>query len=226
MAEPRRLFLLVNALDEFTFGPLVREVLPGVRVTVGEDFPAHPADYHLVVLWSIRRLVPQAASCPNAMVFHSSDLPRGKGWAPVYHAIAGGLDRYTITGFIPAPEVDAGRVVVKASFRLRPDHTAENVRVFDRRIILMLAGQVMDRYPEAPPRGVEQTGEETYHPRRRPQDNEVSLDARLGDLVPHLRACEPSHPAFFDYQGVRYDIRVTPAVAPPFPDDLQVTFFE
>jgi hypothetical protein len=94
----RKVFLLVNALEEFTFGALVREVLPGVRVTVGEDFPAHPEDHDLVVLWSIRRLVPRAAGCRNAIVFHSSDLPRGRGWAPVYHAIASGLELYTITG--------------------------------------------------------------------------------------------------------------------------------
>jgi methionyl-tRNA formyltransferase len=222
--EARRLYILVNSLAELTFGALLPESLPGVEVTVGESFPQHPRDYHLVLLWSVRRLVREAVGCPNTIVFHSSDLPQGRGWAPLYHAVADGLPRYTITGFRPVHEVDAGDVVVKASFRIQPDHTAEILRAFDRRIILQLAAAVLERFPDGVLAGAPQVGTPSQHRRRRPEDNEVSLDRTLGSLLPHLRACEPGHPAFLMFQGVRYDIKVTPVPPPSFPSDVEVVF--
>ena len=222
----KKVMFLVNSLEEFDFGAEAKELLPETHITVGESLPDRCEDFQLVVLWSFRKLLPQVAGRSNVVVFHSSDLPAGRGWAPIYHALATGQETFTISGILPMAEADTGDVVAKARFRIRPEHTAENLRRWDHRISLLLSAKLLERFPDGRLRGKPQAGPASWYSRRRPEQNEVPLDKPLGELVPHLRACEARHPAFFLYQGIRYDIRIAPAAPPPFPADLEFEFYD
>jgi methionyl-tRNA formyltransferase len=222
----RKVFFLVNSMAEFDFADALAELLPGVEARAGDAFPTDPGAYDLIVLWSVRKLLPQASGKDNVIVFHSSDLPLGKGWAPVYNAIARGQERFTITGILPVAEADAGDIVVKASFRLRPEYTAASLRAFDHRLCLLMIGGLLRRFPDGRLRGGRQSGPGSWYPKRKPEDNAVDPARPLLELMPHLRACEPRHPAFFEYQGVKYLVQVTPEVPPAFPDDVEYEFYD
>lgn len=222
----KRVFFLVNSPADYDFGPLLSELLPGVDCSSGTALPAELSEYHLVVLWSIRKLLPGVAGRDNVIVFHSSDLPRGKGWAPIYNAIARDQERFTISGLLPVEEADAGDVVVKARFRIRPEHTAEHLRAWDHRICILLIGKLLERFPDGHLRGARQSGEESWYPRRKPHENAVDPSRTLESMMNHLRACEPGHPAYLDFRGVRYRIQVSPMEAPAFPDDLEIEFHD
>ncbi len=225
MRRSKKVFFLVNAMSEFDFHELCREILSDVTVSAGDRLPASLDDYDLVVLWCYRKIVPGLASRRNVMVFHSSDLPDGKGWAPIYYAIAQRRPYFTITGIRPDDEMDSGDVVVKARFRLQADHTAAIVRQWDKRITVMLIAHVLERFDGRPITGVPQRSGGSVSLRRRPDDSAVSLDARLEDIVDHLKACESSHPAYFILEGKKMILHVAPAEPPAFPNDLEVEFF-
>lgn len=222
----KKVFFLVNSMTEFDFGETLAELLPGVDARAGDAFPEDADAYGLIVLWSVRKLLPQASGKGNVIVFHSSDLPQGKGWAPVYNAIARGHERFTISGILPVDEADAGDIVVKASFKLHPAHTAESVRAVDHRLCIMMVGELLRRFPDGRLRGRKQSGPDSWYPRRKPADGALDPSRPLLELMPHLRACEPRHPAFFEYQGVKYLVQVTPENPPPFPDDVEYEFYD
>ena len=93
-------------------------------------------------------------------------------------------------------------------------------------ISIRLVGKLLDRLGgERSLRGAKQQGEGNYDPHRSPEDNGVPGDP-LADIVPHLRACEPQHPAFFNWRGVKYVISLRPEPYAGFPDDLEITFFD
>ena len=118
--------------------------------------------------------------------------------------------------------MDSGDIVCRARFKIRSEHTAEYLRKFDHIISLMMVRKVLDKLKGQEIVGLKQEGESTFNKRRRPEDNRVRLTDRIGDILPHLRACEDSHPAFFDYEGVRYKIFVKPMKEPRFPEDLEI----
>jgi methionyl-tRNA formyltransferase len=160
----------------------------------------------------------------NLLVFHSSDLPQGRGWAPLYHALAKGQAEHVVTALFAEAEVDAGDILAKARFHLLPCHTADNLRPIDEEVCIMLAAAILERYPDSLPAGVPQRGVGGFYARRSSADSEVDPRRSLADLAPHLRACGSSHRAFFDWQGCRYSIEITPEEVPGIPDDLHFEF--
>ncbi len=218
------MFFLLNALDEFDFSPLAEELLPGIQVERGDALPSRLEEYSLVVLWSVRKLLPEVVGRENVVLFHSSDLPRGRGWAPIYNTIINHEEFFTVTGIIPQKGADTGDIVIRARFAMRPEYTADFLRRTDDRISLILVAKLLKKFSGGPLRGVPQQGVGTYYPRRSPDENEIPLEKPLGEIVDHVRACEPAHPAFFRYKGVKYTISIVPERTPDFPDDLTIEF--
>ena len=56
-------------------------------------------------------------------------------------------------------------------------------------------------------------------------DNQIRIEDKFLDIVDHLRACEPQHPAFFIFNNEKYIIEIHPEDEPEFPDDLEITFY-
>lgn len=219
-----RILFVLNSLQEFDFGELLARHLSECEVSLGTALPPHPEDYRLIVLWNYRKILSEIPPGNNVILFHSSDLPEGKGWAPIYHAIADNHEFYVISGIFAAAEVDSGDVIVKARFRIRPEHTAADLRRFDSEISILLVANILHRFGQTSMIGSPQRGQGSFRPRRRPEDNEIEVDKPFRELIPHLRACEDRHPAYFAHQGCRYFVSVRSEVEASFPSDLVVSF--
>jgi methionyl-tRNA formyltransferase len=222
----KKVFFLLNDFSEYNFYDLVKKYLVGISVTIGESLPPHSEDYDLIILWRYRKIIPHTKEMHNIIIFHSTDLPEGRGWAPIYYTLANDLPYYVISGILAGEGADTGDVIVKAKFKIKDDYTAEIIRKWDDEISILLVKKILTRFVGRPIRGVKQVGEPTYYPRRKPEDNEVALEAPLGKILTHLRACEKRHPAFFYYNQTKYRIHIEPVIKPEFPSDLKVTFFD
>lgn len=221
----KKVFFLLNKISEFNFANLVDKYLSDCTVAIGEDLPDDTEGYDLIVLWSYRKILSNVADRKNIILFHSSDLPEGKGWAPIYNTIEKGKEYYVISGIFAGREVDSGDIIVKARFRMKDNYTAEYIREWDKEISVRLIREILTRFDKKEIKGMKQVGVKSFYPRRRPEDNEISLDAKVGDVVDKLRACEKNHPAFFVYRNTKYKILIEPWEAPQFPEDIQVVYY-
>lgn len=222
----RTVAFVVNDLEEFDFAPLLKRHLGGARVSVLDYFPETPEQFDLVVLWSYRTIVRHPNRSDNVIIFHSSNLPEGRGWAPIYNTLARNMPTYIVTGIKLAEPVDSGDVVVRARFPMLPAYTASALRRFDHELSILLAARVLDRFEGRPLHGRPQSGEGSYYPRRRPEENEIDVRRTFVDLIPHLRACESDHPAYFFHEGEKYLIDIRPARPAEFPEAVEIVFFD
>lgn len=220
------LLFVLNDLSEFDFAHLLDKHLSSWRTEVATEMPADCSAYKLIVLWSYRKIIKNIPEPNNVVVFHSSDLPERKGWAPIYYTIAEDSPYYVISGILAAPQVDAGDIVLKARFSMLPNYTATALRCFDHEASIIGARKILERFRDRPIVGVPQRGPSTYRQRRSPEDNRIDVNRRFGELVPHLRACEPLAPAFFEYRGSKYTITIAPKDPPRFPADIEFIFAE
>jgi len=170
--------------------------------------------------------MPNISERKNVIIFHGSNLPLGKGWAPIYYTLVENLPNYTITGILPADKVDSGDIVVRAKFSIKDNYTAENIREFDNEISILLIKKILERFSNNHLKGKKQTGPESYYQRRYPKDNEIKINSKISEIFNHLRACESSHPAFFYYNKTKYLIYIEGEEKPTFPDDLELEFFD
>lgn len=221
-----RLCILLNRLVEFDFEAAVHRYLPAdlFEVVIAEAFPENPSDYALIVPWCYRKVIKGAMRIGNVVVMHSSDLPEGRGWAPIYYAFSERKTEYVISGIFAADEVDTGDVIIRARFAIKADYTAPFIRALDNEISLMLIRKILDQWPDSSPVGMRQAGFSTFRPRRHPADNEIELGARLIDLLPHLRGVESGGPAFFLHEGVKYLIEIRPDARPRKPDWVTIEY--
>lgn len=203
---------------------LVDKYLIRYMVSVSSELPRHPERYRLIVLWNLRKVVTNLPGTANIVVFHSSDLPKGRGWAPIYHALASGEREHVITGMLAGTKVDAGDVIAKARFTILPSYTADNLRPIDEEVCVMMAAEILERFESRQIEATPQSGEPTYNKRRMPSDSQVDPGRTLIDLVPHIRACSSAYPAYFDWNGCRYHISLEPRETPAFPTDLKIEF--
>jgi methionyl-tRNA formyltransferase len=219
-----KVFFLVNNLDEFDFSDLLKKYLNGVDITVNDTLPTDTDEYNLIILWSYRKIIPNISQKKNILIFHSSDLPYGKGWAPIYYSIASGLQYYTISGILPADIVDCGDIVVKARFKIRDNYTADIIRKWDNEISIILIKKILEKFGGREITGKEQEGVGSYNSRRKVEDNKIDIDSKISDAFLHLRACEKRHPAYVFYNNTKYFITIEPEIKPNFPDDLEIIF--
>jgi methionyl-tRNA formyltransferase len=221
-----RICILLNSLAEFDFAELLHRYLPTDRfeVTIAESFPADPTKFQLIVPWSYRKIIKQAGQAGNVLVIHSSDLPEGRGWAPIYHTFNEQKAEYVISAILATDDVDTGDVIVRARFPLEARHTASFIRKLDEELSLILIAKIAERWPEGKPAGVKQIGAGSYRVKRYPGDNEIDINKPLRALLPHLRGVEQTSPAFFFYNDVKYLIEIRPESAPNKPEQVMIEY--
>lgn len=146
----------------------------------------------------------------GVIVFHSSDLPEGRGWAPLYYTITHGLDYLTQSMFYADTAVDNGPIIAKAKYKLNKFMSIADLRIIDDNLTLHL----IRKYAEKLTKGklsskMQSESEASYWPRRYPSDSEISPNSRIIDVYDVMRAL-PSHiPPFFYIDGIRIDITLT-----------------
>jgi methionyl-tRNA formyltransferase len=221
----KSIFFVVNKIGDFDFSELLEKYLPHCSISVGDHLPPRAAEFDLIVLWSYRKKVPIEANTRNIILFHSSRLPEGRGWAPIYNSIARCLSHYTISGIFAAQELDAGDLIVQARFAIQDHYVAADLRKWDKEICVMLIELILKKSEAGPISARKQEGQPSTWPRRTPADNEIDVRRSFAELIPHLRACEDDHPAFFMLDSCKYSVTVRAETAADFPRDLDVTFF-
>jgi len=220
----KKVFFLVNNLNENSFSPYIGKYLKKFDVSFDDSLPKNLEKYDLVVLWNYRKIIQGISNKKNIIIFHGSDLPGGKGWAPIYYSIFNGLKYYTVSGILPADEVDSGDIVIKAKFQIKDNFTAEFIRECDNEVSVLLVRKILDKFKGKKITGKKQVGKGSYNKRRKPEDNEVDINSKVSEIINHIRGCEKQHPAFFYYKDQKYNISIFPDNKPKFPEDLEIIF--
>jgi methionyl-tRNA formyltransferase len=222
----QRVHFLTEHPDSQDLLSLVHKYLVDFDVTLSKSLPDKSDEFCLIVLWNLPRKIYNLPAKRNIVVFHSSDLPNGRGWAPIYYALAENRKEHVITAILASEQVDSGEIIAKARFKIQSSYLADNLRKIDEEICIKMAIVILERIRTKSLRTKPQIGRATYYNRRQLADNKIDVERRFVDLIPHIRGCESAHPAFFDWDGCRYNIILVPETPPNFPDDVTIEFFD
>ena len=141
------------------------------------------------------------------LVIHESDLPNGRGFAPVQWQILEGKSEITVCLLEITKEVDAGNIFEKMVLSLDGSELYEEIRKKQALITFELIARFLKKYPN--PSFEKQEGNPTFYRRRDPSDSQLNLDKTIRDQFNLLRICNNKDwPAFFELDGVRYEIKI------------------
>lgn len=143
-----------------------------------------------------------------ALVLHASDLPKGRGWSPHIWSILNGAKRITVSLLEAGDPIDSGAIWLKTEFRLEGHELLPeiNEKLFAAELLLM--AQAVEQFEKISP--VQQLGDPgAYMPKRSPADSRLDPNKTIAEQFDALRVADfQRFPAFFDYRGKRYLIRI------------------
>jgi methionyl-tRNA formyltransferase len=142
----------------------------------------------------------------RTLVVHASDVPEGRGFAPLNWRIIEGHNRVTVTLMDAAEAVDSGDVWAKRHLDFEGHETFEELfdRLFQTELELM--DFAIANYSTIQP-APQPEGEGSYYRRRTPDDSRVSPQDSLASIFDLLRASDPErYPVWFEHRNHRYAV--------------------
>ena len=141
------------------------------------------------------------------LVVHESDLPKGRGFAPVQWQILEGKADITVCLLKISDEVDSGDIFDRMTLSLDGSELYEEIRKKQALITFELIARFLERYPHLS--FERQEGKPTFYRRRDPSGSQLNLDKTIREQFNLLRICNNKDwPAFFELDGVRYQIKI------------------
>jgi methionyl-tRNA formyltransferase len=154
------------------------------------------------------------------LVVHASRLPRGKGWSPWVWQILEGAARIPLTLFEAAEAVDSGPIYLQEEVEFAGTELIHEIR---RRIAegaIRLCRKFVLSYPAVTRNARPQVGPATYYARRGPDDSRLDPERSLAEQFNLLRVVDNERfPAFFDWMGQRYVLKIENAQENTSPDE-------
>ena len=141
------------------------------------------------------------------LVVHESDLPKGRGWSPLFWQILEGKKKIPIVLFEAEANVDSGDIYFKDYLTYDGGELYFEVREKQAQKTIELCLKFIDMYDDLKP--YKQQGNATYYQKRTPADSELNINKSIKEQFDLLRIVDNENfPAFFNYQGNRYFIEI------------------
>lgn len=147
----------------------------------------------------------------HTLVVHESELPDGRGWAPMTWQILEGKSRIPVTLIEAVDAVDAGPIYLQEWITLDGTELNPEWRLLQAQATQDLCMQWVKAYPAIVDRARPQTGAGSSYARRRPADSRLDPSKTLAEQFNLLRVVDnQDYPAFFEMHGRLYRISIEP----------------
>lgn len=146
----------------------------------------------------------------HVLVIHAADLPADRGWSPHVWAVLRGDAVLTVSLLEAAEALDSGRIYRKLRIPLRGTEVCAEIndKLFDAELQLMdwAIANIDSAVPE-----VQDEFQASYLRRRTAEDSRLDPGQTIAAQFDLLRVADPDrYPAFVEYRGRKYAIRMTP----------------
>lgn len=142
------------------------------------------------------------------IVIHASDLPNGKGWAPMFWQILEGKDSIPFTMFEASLGVDDGDIYMKKELQLSGYELNDKLREKQANFTIEMCLEFLQNY-EKYKTPYSQKGDESFYKKRDSKDSKLDIDKTIKEQFNLLRIVNnDDYPAFFEIDGYKYSLKI------------------
>lgn len=170
---------------------------------------AEVKNFDIVFLLGYTSLLPKTYLKKNALilVIHESNLPKGKGFAPIQWQLLEGASEICVSLIEATEKVDGGDIFFQTSITFNGTELFDEIRKKQASASIKLVEKFLDRYPNIS--RTKQSGQESFYPKRTMADNELDIKATIEENFNLLRIGNNEFwPSYFYYQGTKYIIKI------------------
>lgn len=167
-------------------------------------------NFDIVFILSYHKIIPQNILKKNQhnIVIHASNLPKGKGWAPLFWQVLEGKNEIVFTMFEAGCGVDDGDIYMQKTLKLDGYELNSELREKQANLTIQMCKEFIykyDLYKNPTP----QSGDESFYPKRTPKDSELDINKTIKEQFNMLRIVDnEEYPAFFEIDGHEYLLKI------------------
>ncbi|MFC2091183.1 formyltransferase family protein [Elusimicrobiota bacterium] len=168
-----------------------------------------PEKYNIVFMLSYFRIIEKSYldKREHNIVVHESDLPEGKGWAPLFWQILKGQNVIPVVLFEASQKIDAGDIYIKSRIGLRGNELHDEIRSKQAAKSMELCMKFLSDMDKLKP--LRQRGRSTVFRRRSPSDSILNINKSIKEQFNQLRISDnKNYPAFFRYKNSEYVLKI------------------
>lgn len=168
-------------------------------------------NFDIVFILSYHQIIDKKFLKQNKLniIIHASNLPQGKGWAPLFHQIIEDKNEITFSLFEADDKADNGDIYLKKNLKLNSLELYEELREKQATFILDMCLEFLKLYPNI--KAKKQKGQESFYPKRNPKDSELDINKSLKEQFNLLRiVSNEEFPAFFYKDGKKFILKIYP----------------
>lgn len=140
------------------------------------------------------------------IVIHESDLPAGKGWAPLAWQILEGKNKITFTLFEIDEKVDNGAIYFKDELVLNGTELSDELRELQAKKRIEMCLKFVNEYPHTL---TPQLGTESFYMKRTADSSELDINKSIAEQFNLLRVVDnENYPAFFNFNGQKFKLKI------------------
>jgi len=141
------------------------------------------------------------------LVVHESDLPKGRGWAPLFWQILEGKNKIPMVLFEANEKIDEGVIYIKDFIKFYGHELHNEIRKKQAEKTIELCLKFIDEYENLKPK--KQKGGPTFYRKRTLADSELNINETIRKQFNLLRiVSNDQFPAFFYYKGNKYILKI------------------
>ena len=141
------------------------------------------------------------------LIVHESDLPKGKGFAPVQWQILDNKNKIPICLIEADKKYDSGKIYLKNYFTIKKTDLYNEIRDHQSNATIKIIKNFLKLYPNLSSKA--QKGKSTYFKKREKKHSQISINKSLKSQFNILRISNNYNwPAYFYFKGVKYILKI------------------
>ena len=142
------------------------------------------------------------------IVIHESNLPKGKGWAPLFWQVIEGKSEIVFSMFEASDGVDDGDIYLRKTLNLNGLELNKELREKQAFLTIDMCLEFIENY-EKYKSPSPQFGEESFYEKRTSKDSEIDVFKSIDEQFNLLRTVDnDDYPAFFYKNGEKYILKI------------------
>ena len=208
----RKILILTEKNDWFyTYArELSKKLLQlGHQVKISDNHLKIKKKYNVVFMLSYYRIVDKKflSLSDHNIVIHESDLPKGKGWAPLFWQVIKGKNKIIFTVFDANERIDDGDYYFKENLQLKGHELYSEIREMQAEKRIKCCMKLINNLDKL--KAKKQIGTSSYYRKRTKKDSKLNIKKSIMSQFNLLRSVDNAKfPAFFHYKGKKFILKI------------------
>jgi methionyl-tRNA formyltransferase len=166
-------------------------------------------NYDILFILSYHKIIDSKyLNAKHNIIIHASDLPKGKGWSPMFWQILEGKNEIVFSMFEASDGVDDGDIYMKKTLHLNGFELNEELRFKQANFINEMCLEFFKNNVQFS-KTAKQTGKESFYLKRSSKDSKLDITKTIEEQFNLLRIVDnENYPAFFYKDGEKYILKI------------------